>query len=53
MTNKYPDGTNWGKFGAWFMLIMIIIFLVLAFFANKSGMDISEIFRNFMDNRGR
>ena len=35
------------------LLILIILFLIGTFIANKLGMDVSENFRNFMDIIGR
>ncbi len=43
------DDTNWGCGPAGCLVILIILFLVGAFIANKQGMDVSEMFRNFMD----
>jgi hypothetical protein len=44
---------DFGCGGGGCILIMLILFLIGCFFANRQGMDVSEIFRNFMDNIGR
>lgn len=49
----YGDNTNWGCGPAGCMVLMIIAFLVMYFIAKQQGMDVSEIFRKFMDNLGR
>ncbi len=45
--------TPWGRNAAGCLVIIIILFLVGLFFANRLGMDVSEIFRKFVDILGR
>ncbi len=43
----------WGRNAAGCFVLLVIIFLIGIFIANRLGMDVSEIFRKFMDIIGR